>query len=66
MDSPRLEPQQHYRPSPTFLPKENENLFGRVFRNIVQAIIHAIFHQGKEIAEHTDLFPQKRPPEIEE
>jgi hypothetical protein len=66
MDSPRLAPQPHYRPSPTFLPTENENLFGRFFRNVAQAMVHAIFHQGKEMTENTDLFPKKRTPGPEE
>jgi hypothetical protein len=61
MDTPKLSTQGAYRPSPTFLPQENESLFGRFFRNVVQAIIHAVFHQGKEMTENTDLFPNKRP-----
>jgi len=62
----RLEQQHQYRPSPTFLPDEGENLFIRMLKNFVQAAIHAVFHQGMTMTEGVDLFPNRMSPEQQE
>jgi hypothetical protein len=58
MNTPRLAQNEAYHPSPTFLPQKDEPLLVRIIKNIGQAMIHSLFHQGKEITEHADLFPR--------
>jgi hypothetical protein len=47
--------------SPTFLPQENEDIFERLFKNIVQGMISAIGWQLYNLARVADLFGSRGP-----